>query len=235
MAAVIRSRSYLVVAFALAALVLAGFARTFYLRYWFDVPPLTKLLQLHGLVFSAWFALFIVQAQLISKQNYRTHKQLGIVGAVLAGLIVVVGLATSVVSASAQRPRGMGLTSPEFVIFPATAALAFGGLVAAAIYWRRKPQIHRRLMMLAMVSVLGPPTARLMGLLGLQAHFLLVQTSVTAAFVIACLVADWTRHRTVHPIFALGGTLLVLFWPFRAWAATTPAWEAIGAWMASLN
>jgi hypothetical protein len=235
MAAVVRSRSYLYVAIALAALVLIGFSRTFYLRYWFEVPPITKLLQLHGLLFSAWFALFVVQARLISRQSYDTHRKLGIAGAVLAALIVVVGLATAVVSASAQRPRGMGLTSPQFVIFPTLAIIAFGGLVAAAIYWRRKPQIHRRLMMLAMIAVLGPPTARVLLLTGLQGHFLAMQTSVTAAFVIACLIADWVRHRTLHPILTVGGTLLVLSWPIRAWAATTPAWQAVGDWMASLN
>jgi hypothetical protein len=235
MAAVVRSRAYLFIAFALAALVVVGFARTYYLRYWFQVPPITVLLIVHGFVFTAWFALFVVQAQLISKQNYQTHRKLGIAGAVLAGLIVIVSLATAVASASATRPRGMGLTSPEFVIFPTTAALAFGGFVAAAIYWRGKPQIHRRLMMLAMISVLGPPTARVMGLLGLQAHFLLMQTAVTAAFVVACLIADWVRHRTVHPLYAIGGSLLILSWPIRAWAATTPWWESIGHWMASLN
>jgi hypothetical protein len=235
MAAVVRSRAYFVVAFALAAWCALGFAKTFYLRYWFDVPPITALLELHGAVFTAWFVLFVIQARLISKQEYQTHKRLGIAGAVLAGLIVVVGLATAVVSASATRPRGMGLTSPQFVIFPTTAALLFGGFVAAALYWRRQPNLHRRLMMLAMISVLGPPTARVLNMFGLQAHFLLLQTSVTAAFVVACLAADWVKHRAIHPLYYIGGTLLVLSWPLRAWAARTSAWEAVGNWMASMN
>jgi hypothetical protein len=235
MAAVVRSRAYLVIAFALAALCAVGFAKTFYLRYWFDVPPITLLLQLHGIVFTAWFVLFVIQARLISKQDYQTHKKLGIAGGVLAGLIVIVGLATAVVSASATRPRGLGMTSPQFVLFPTMAIIAFAGFVSAALYWRRRPNLHRRLMMLAMISVLGPPTARLLNLFGLQAHFLLLQTSVTAAFVVACLAADWVKHRTVHPLYYVGGTLLVLSWPFRAWAARTPAWEAVGNWMASLN
>jgi hypothetical protein len=235
MAAVIRSRSYLIVAIALLVLMAAGFARTFYLRPWFDVPPITALLHVHGAVFTAWFALFVIQARLISAQNYRTHQQLGIAGMVLAVLVVVTSLATSVVSASAVRPRPMGMTPPQFVIFPIFIALAFGGLVAAAFVNRRRPQIHKRLMMLAMIALIGPPTARLITLGGYQAHFLAIQMSVSAAFVIACVVADWVRNRTLHPIYLVGGLLLVLSWPARAWVARTPEWEAVGKWLASLN
>jgi hypothetical protein len=235
MAAVVRSRSYLVIALALAAFMVAGFARTYFLRYWFDVPPITKLLHLHSLAFTAWFALFVVQARLISKQDYQTHMKIGIAGMALAALVCGVGLATAVISAVATRPRPMGLTSVQFVIFPTLAAVSFGALVAAAYVYRRKPQIHKRLMMLAMVSVIGPPAARIILAGGFEQHFLAIQTSVTAAFVIACVVGDWVRTRSFHPIYLVGGTLIVLSWPFRAWFARTPAWEAVGNWMASLN
>lgn len=235
MAAVVRSRSYLYIAIAFAVLMVAGFVRTFYLRHWFDAPPITVLLHLHGLVFTAWFALFVVQARLISAQNYRTHQQLGIAGMLLAILVVIVSLTTAVVSASAVRPRPMGMTSPQFVIFPLIIAVSFAGLVAAAYVYRRRPQVHKRLMMLAMVTLLGPPVARIAAGLGWQAHFLAIQTGVTATFVIACLAADWVRSRTLHPIYAFGGTLLVVSWPLRVWLARTPAWESVGSWLATLS
>lgn len=62
-------------------------------------------------------------------------------------------------------------------------------------------------MMLVMITVLGPPTARLLNLAGLKEHFLAVQTCVTAVFVLRCILADWIRQRTLHPIYAVGGTL----------------------------
>jgi hypothetical protein len=235
MPAVARSRSYLIIAFALAALMVAGFTRTFYLRYWFDVPPITVLLYLHGLVFTAWFVLFVIQARFISAQNYRAHQKLGIAGMFLAALVVVLGLATAIMSASAVRQRPLGMTSPQFVLFPVSIAIGFGALVAAAYVWRRRPQIHKRLMMLAMIMVLGPPLARLTAAAGMAPHFLAVQTTVAAVFVLACLSTDWLRQRKLHPIYLFGGTLIVLSWPVRAWFAKTPAWEAVGNWMASLN
>src|SRR5215510_12316131 len=115
MAGVVRGRFYGLVALVLAALVFAGFARTFYLRAWFDVPPITLLLELHGLLFSAWFALYVVQTRLIAANNVRAHMRLGIAGVVLAALVVAVGLFTTVVSAGAPRMRPMGMTSPQFV------------------------------------------------------------------------------------------------------------------------
>ena len=67
MAVVVRGRFYGLVALVLAALVFTGFARSFYLRAWFDVPPITRLLELHGLLFSAWFGLYVVQTRLIAE------------------------------------------------------------------------------------------------------------------------------------------------------------------------
>jgi hypothetical protein len=89
MAAVVRNRFYALAALMLALIVLTGFARTYYLRHWFDVPPITTLLHLHSIAFTAWFALFVVQTRLIAAQNYRTHMQLGIAGVVLAVAVVI--------------------------------------------------------------------------------------------------------------------------------------------------
>ena len=75
----------------------SGFARTYYLRPWFDVPPINLLLHLHSIAFTAWFVLFIIQTRLIAAQNYRTHMQFGIAGVVLALLVFVFGAITAIV------------------------------------------------------------------------------------------------------------------------------------------
>jgi len=234
MAVVVRGRFYGLVALVLAALVFTGFARSFYLRAWFDVPPITRLLELHGLLFSAWFGLYVVQTRLIAANNVRAHMKLGIAGVLLAMVVVIVGLVTTVVSASAPRMRPMGMSSPQFVLFPLVAIPAFGAMVAVAVAYRHRPAVHKRWMTLAMITVLGPPVARLIALTAQRESFLAIQTTVAAAFVIWCLIADWLRHRVVHPIYAVGGTLLVLSWPLRAAIAQTVGWENIGAWMARL-
>jgi hypothetical protein len=160
-AAVIRNRFYSVIALALGVLVLVAFARTYYLRYWFDVPPITVLLHLHSIAFTAWFALFVVQTRLIAAQNYGTHMRLGVLGVGLAALVFMLGVATAVASADAPRVRPMGMNSQQFVLIPLVGIAFFGVFVAAAVALRRRADFHKRFMILAMISVLGPPVARL--------------------------------------------------------------------------
>jgi hypothetical protein len=234
MAAVVRNRFYAVIALALALLIFVAFARTYYLREWFTVPPITTLLHLHSIAFTAWFVLFVIQTRLIARQNYRTHMQLGIAGIALAAIVVVLGVATAVQSASAPRIRGGGMNSQQFVFVPLFAIAAFACLVTAAVLLRKRAQLHKRLMVLAMISVLGPPVARLINLFQGGAHFLLIQTTVPAVFIAWCLISDWRKYRIVHPIYLYGGTLLVISWPLRVWIARTPAWEHIGQWMAGM-
>ena len=76
---------------------------------------------------------------------------------------------------------------------------------------------------------------RLIRFADLGQHFLAIQTSIVAVFVIGALLADWLRHRALHPVYAIGGTLMVLSWPARVWVAHTPAWEAAGRWMAAVG
>ena len=232
MATVVRNRFYAAFAIALAVFVLAAFARTYYLRYWFDVPPITALVHLHSIVFTAWVVLFVVQTRLIAKQNYRTHMQLGIAGIVVAALVVIFGFATAIASAGSPRPRPMGLTSQQFVLIPLVAISFFAILVTAAVLLRKRAQLHKRLMTLAMISVLGPPIARLVFVTHTDKYFGAVQMAVPAVFLAWCLIADWRKYRIVHPVYSIGGAVLLISLPVRFLIAQTPAWESVGRWLA---
>jgi hypothetical protein len=235
MATVVRNRVYLALAAALAAFVIIGFAGTYYLRPLLSLPPLTLLMHAHALMFTAWVVLFVIQVRLISKHNYKVHMQLGIAGMAIAALVFAFGIASTVVSAGDPRPRPMGMTPAQFTILPASSIILYGGLVLAAFLLRKRAQLHKRLMVLAMIAILGPPTARLIRAAGLGEDFLAIQMLVCAAFIIGALIADWVRNRAVHAVYAFGGTLLVLSLPLRVWIARTPAWESVGQWLAGLN
>jgi hypothetical protein len=235
MAAVVNKRFHGAMALSIAALTFAGFARTYYLREWFDVPPITMLLHLHGFAFTAWVVLFVVQTRLVAAHNYRMHMKLGIAGVAVAACVVILGFATAVVSASSPRMRPMGLTSPQFSLIPLVAITSFAILVAAAIFFRRRPQLHKRLMTLAMIAVIAPPTARLIALTTSGTHFLAIQTLMTALLVSLCLIHDWRSQRVLHPLYTIVGTFLVVSWPLRAWIAQTPAWEHAGQWLAEIG
>jgi hypothetical protein len=50
-----------------------------------------------------------------------------------------------------------------------------------------------------------------------------------------CLVHDWRRNHIVHPVFAIGGLVLLLSWPFRQWLARSELWEPAGRWVAEMG
>jgi hypothetical protein len=231
MSAIVRPPFYRVIAQVLVLLVVIGFARTYYLRVLFDLPPLTLLVHLHGIVFTAWLALFVVQTRLIARHNYLLHRKLGILGVVLAAAVVVIGIFTALVGAGSPRPRPMGFSGEQFLIFPLVGIVFFAVCVGAAVALRRQAALHKRLMLLAMIAVLGPAVARLVRLSDLGQHFLAIQTGVALCFVIWALAHDWRRYRMVHPVFAVGGALLVLSWPVRAAVAGSDTWLAIARWM----
>lgn len=234
MATVVHNRFYAVFATALAVFVLVAFARTYYLRYWFDVPPITVLVHLHSVVFTAWVALFVIQTRLIAAQNYRTHMQLGVLGIFLAALVVIFGYATAIASASAPRTRPMGMNSQQFVLVPLVAITSFAILVTAAVLLRKRAQLHKRLMTLAMIAVLGPAIARLIFVTNSGKYFAAIQFTVHAAFLCWCLIADWRKYRIVHPVYSIGGAILLISLPLRVLVAQTPQWESVGRWLAGM-
>jgi Na+-transporting NADH:ubiquinone oxidoreductase subunit NqrD len=105
MAFVVCNRFYAQIAVVPTLFIVVGFLRTYYLRFLSDLPPLVKLVQLHGIVFTGWLVLFVVQTQLIAAHRVDLHRRLSILGAVLAVCIVVLGVATAFHTATVPRVR----------------------------------------------------------------------------------------------------------------------------------
>ena len=73
-------------ALACALMLYLGFLPSFFHRS-AELPPLTPLYQLHGVLFTAWIALFVVQATLVAGGRIDIHRALGVAGAVLAAIV----------------------------------------------------------------------------------------------------------------------------------------------------
>ena len=217
-------RFYGLAAFAAALIAFAGFARTYYLGGAFDAPELPGLVHLHGLVMTAWIVLFAVQAGLVAARRVDLHRKLGVAGAVLAALVVVVGIATAV--DGARRGVSPGPPPLVFLAIPLGVILVYGALVAAAIANRRRPDWHKRLMLLAAISVLTPAIARI-PIDALQAGGIVAFMGLTDLFAIACIAWDAARNRRLHPAFLRGGLFLVLSHPAMLALAGSAFWMEI--------
>ena len=207
-------------------IVFAGFAQTFYLKSWFGTPPLSNLLFLHGVVMSAWLGLFVVQTALVEVGRTDLHRRLGVVGAALAVLVVVVGVASALDAGRRGFSPAPQVTPQMFLAIPLVDMFLFALLVGLALAKRRNSGTHKRLMLLATVNMLTPAVARLpidaLRQAGLPAFF-----SITIACVILIVVIDTVRHRRLHPAFGWGAALLIAAVPARIALAQTDAWVSI--------
>src|ERR1043165_7791917 len=129
-------RLYILAAIVTPLIVLAGFARTYYLKPFFGTPDLPgRIVHLHGIVMTAWVLLFITQVSLVATRRTRVHQQLGIAGGVLAALVVVVGVLTALYAAA--RGASAGPPALSFLIIPLGDMLIFSILIGLALYYRR--------------------------------------------------------------------------------------------------
>ncbi len=138
--------------------VLAGFARSFYLRGLFLDHALPLLHQLHGLLLTLWFVLTVTQARLAQTGHTSKHRQLAwtaipvVAGVVISGAWVNTALALRLTSA--QDPENM------FIWANYMSLLSFVALVCLAVRARRRLTVHRRLMLFASIAIIGPAFAR---------------------------------------------------------------------------
>lgn len=179
-AAVTRDGFYFWTATLLFALLLVGFAPTFFLRIAFGGPPVAAHLHVHGAVLTAWYAWLLLQTTMVRYGRVDTHRRLGLAGAALGAAVVVAGpLATFGLVPSLQAagldwttdmsalPRfGIdGMPMAQFagmVVFGNLANItSFAILFAAAIGFRRNAETHKRLMIIAAITLFPPVLARI--------------------------------------------------------------------------
>jgi len=217
-------------AIAMGLTVFAGFASTYYLRFFTGGPkatltkgPFTALVHVHGALFTAWVLLFIVQTALVASRRVAVHRRLGVAGAVLAAAMVVAGTFIAIATA-ARGSAPAGVDPLAFLVIPIFDMVLFATFVTAALALRRDRETHKRLMLLAYVSIIVAAVGRLPGvlLLGPPAIF-----GLSFLFVVAGGIYDFLSRRRVHKAYLWGGALIVVSVPVRLAISGTGAWRAL--------
>ena len=217
-------RLYILAAILTPLIVFAGFARTYYLKPFFNTPDIAgRIVHLHGIVMTAWVVLFVTQVSLVATRRTKIHMRLGILGAVLAALVVIVGVLTALYAAARAIPT---ITDPpplSFLIIPLGDMLIFSILIGLALYFRRKLHVHKRLMLLAGINLLTPAIARI------PLDFIinggpLAFFGLTDLCLLACVAFDTIKHRRLHPVFLWGSIFIIVMQPLRLLLAGTDAW-----------
>ena len=216
------------------AMIVLGFARSFFLRPFFpDVhAPKEIYFYLHGIVFTAWLALLFTQVTLVGAGNIALHRKLGVAGFVLVPLMIILGAIAGVIAA--HRPGGfIDIPVPplEFLVVPYADIVVFGGFAIAALLLRGRPQAHKRLMLLAAIAIAEAGIARWPFEPYTSSPSLPVYTC--AALVIPMIAWDFTSRRWIHPATAVGLVVLAAEGPVRDAISHTSWWLAFAKWATS--
>jgi uncharacterized membrane protein YozB (DUF420 family) len=222
-----RPRFFGLMALFCAVVVFIGFAPSFYLRPFSDRPSLSLTVQLHGLAFTLWIVLFLAQSWLVRQRRIHLHRILGTAGAALAVMLIVMAMAVAIPNArqfivSGHRP--LGYSPEQFLFLQIGDMVQFAIFVALAVILRRPPEAHKRLMLLATLTIIAPAIGRM----PLPP---MVKFAVPMIAVLGCMAFDLVRQRRIHPAFLWGGIAFIVAAPARVMIGATSGWARIAHWI----
>lgn len=209
---------------ALVTVTFIGFAPTYYLAGAFGAPALSPLVHLHGIVFSGWMLLFFGQTGLIAARRGDIHRITGMFGAGLAVLVVVLGIVVAI--ESGRLGHGPPTRNqPVFLIYPLTNIALFGGLVAAGVLNRDRSEYHKRLMLLATLTLATTPLARISRMIGMPFEPPIGGMLFTDLFLMALIAFD-LRHGRLHPATIWAGGIFLMSQPLRVAIGQSDQWQS---------
>jgi hypothetical protein len=225
-------------AIALFVLVFAGFAPTYYLRSSFGSPELTPSLLIHGFAFTSWMVLVVVQTSLIAANKTALHRQLGVVGAVLGVVMMVIGAYVAITRTRAGLTAVVPGVSPlQFLVISMATLVTFPPLLGAAVWFRRIAGVHKRLVLIATLDLVMAAVGRLPGIfvplgpigpLGMLGLF-----GGTDLFLVAIAIYDWRTLGRLHPATLWGGLFLIASQVGRLLIGSTATWMSFAGWLTS--
>lgn len=229
-------------ALACAATAFLGFAPTYFVPLAHRTFSASPVIHFHGLLFFAWSLYFVMQTWLAAFGRVVNHRSFGIVGVSLATAMTIFGFLASVHVMKHSAALGQIEAGIGFSIVPMSGIAFFAVVFVLAIMNTRKPEVHKRLMLLAAVSILDAPIARWFitflappGPPGPPPVPMTIAPAVVASLLlVVAMVRDWRAEGRVHPVYIYGTlallTLKVLNWPI----SESAAWHALAGGILAL-
>jgi hypothetical protein len=191
----------------------------------FTVP---LIVHIHGAFAFGWILLFLVQTIAVRFRNFRLHKRLGYFGLFIALGTAATLLPTGLFQVNRDLSKGMGETAISQILGIVTTALMFLILVGAGIAYRKKPKIHKRLLLLATIVLLWPAWFRF------RHYFPSVpRPDIWFAVVLAdsLILLSWAADRItygkIHPVLFYGGLLIIAEHAFEVLTFDSDPWRLV--------
>ncbi|HEY3949338.1 hypothetical protein [Phenylobacterium sp.] len=253
-----RPQFYFWMACACLAIAVVGFLPTYFVpmaqgRY--AAPPIVHL---HGMILFSWVAFFVFQSWLAARGKVADHRTWGLVGvSILTAMVFIVVGVVSMRIRQASAPGVPAAITDGVLGFAwvsiSAIALVIPAFILAMVYVKR-PEVHKRLLLLLTVSLLGAPIARWFltfsapppapsgpplpaDIAAMAAPPAMVAVAPALVGDILLLIAmgyDWRTRGRPHPVYLIGGAILVLQQLTQPQVADTAAWKAAAIWIGKM-
>ena len=202
---------YLFMSLLIVAVIAYGFSFTIGKNLLHPAIPRPWILYVHATVFSSWLVFFVLQSTLVRSRKVQWHRRLGSFGVVLGTLIPIVGVSTAVVMGRFNTVSLHATDAESFLVVPLFDMVCFTSTFPLAVYWRKKPEMRRRLMLVATCALTAAAFGRFPERI-LPGYLLYVGVDLVILLGVARdLIVNRTVHRVylfVLPLFILGQTIV---------------------------
>jgi hypothetical protein len=220
------------------ALLMGGIAVAgFWPSYFGHIPRGTLdqpfVIHVHAAVFMGWLAIVFVQAWLAAIGQVARHRRIGNALFLYGGLLVLVGWYTALDVFATRVAAGEVEQAKAGLFVPLTDLLFFVPPLIAAWTYRRSPEIHKRLIIVATTALLIAAAHRLIGAHIAKPPPLAPVLLVWLSPILIGMAHDLLRRRLVHPVYLMG-IATVLAMKFRPPLHRTAAWEQFTSWLVTV-
>jgi hypothetical protein len=213
-----RPTFYVWMAGAFILIAFGGFVPTYWAKIatgTFTGHPITHI---HGAIFFTWTLFYFFQTWLVASGRTLDHRAWGIAGVSLATAMAFTVVLAAINAIKVAEVIGMGDQARRFAVVPLTSLALFAALFAAAIANTRRPDVHKRLMILMMIPLMQAATARIFltlfsppGAVGPPPVFVAVPPGLLVCLLgVAAMIYDWRTRGKVHPVYLWGLPLVIL-------------------------
>lgn len=224
-----RSSFYVALTVVITTIAFVGFWRTYFGPLLAGHVEVLPLVHFHVVVYVGWLALFIAQAAFAGVGRVDLHMRLGRFGIGYGVFVIAVGLLVGFGMFVVRVRAGAEAEAIGRLFGPVVDMMVFTPLFAASVHYRLKPELHKRLMILATTTLLVAAVTRMRTFL----PSLVLMQVVWSAPILLAMAYDYAKHRLVHPIYVFGLVLLLMeSQAVRSVLRASEPWRNAGGWLA---
>jgi len=235
---------FLYMATVCAAVAFMGFAPTYWLPLVSGRLNAHPVIHLHAAVFFAWSVYFVGQSWLAASGRLRSHRKLGLIGVSLATAMTMVGINAAINRMHWAASLGLIDAGKSFAIVPISTILFFASAFIASVANARRRDWHKRLMLVAAISILDAPIARWFVVFlappdappGPPPVAVDLGPSLIALLIlIFAMVVDRRRIGKFHGAYLYGALGYIAMKVLQVPISESSAWHATAAWLMRLG